>query len=76
MEKLKLSQAWVIGETIVWSIFIIVTALVGLSMMQVMVKLSHPATLWLGRVTLAFSLLALFYLTFVASRHRSKQWDS
>lgn len=71
MDKLKSSQSWVIGESIVWAIFVIVTAVAGLSMMSI-IKLSHAQSAAVGRVALAFSLLAFFYLTFLASKQRSK----
>lgn len=70
MDKLKTTQSWVIGETVVWSIFVIVNAITGLSMMQI-IKLSHLQSVAFGRVALAFSLLAFFYLAFLASKQRS-----
>lgn len=70
MSDKKISQAWVIGETLIWSVFIIVMAMIGLYMMKV-VKLSDHTVIWLGRVSLAFSLLALLDLAYIASRQRS-----
>jgi hypothetical protein len=71
MEKMKLSQAYIIGETIVWSLFIIVMALTGFAMMHV-IKLSDGASMWLGRVALSFSLLAFFYIAYLGIKQRTK----
>lgn len=70
MEKLKNSQSWVIGETIVVSVFTIVSALAGLTMMK-LIKLTDLQQIWVGRVALAFALLAFFYTAYLAAKQRS-----
>lgn len=71
MEKLKANQAWVVGETMVWSIFVIINSIAGLSMMG-LINLSHDQSHTVGRVALAFALLAFLYIAFLGSKQRSK----
>lgn len=67
MDKLKATQTWAIGESVVWAIFVIVNTINGLVLMHI-VKASDLQEATLGRIALAFALLAFFYLTFKANK--------
>lgn len=70
MQRLKSNGSWIIGESIVWSIFVIVNTIAGLSMMGI-VNPSHHARVYLGRVILAFALMVFFYLAYLGSKQRT-----
>lgn len=63
------SQAQVYGEAVVCVLFVIVSAIGALYLLD-LVKLTDVSRLWTGRVLAAFSLLALFYLSFKANQRK------
>lgn len=71
MDKLKDTQPKVFGETIVWVIFVVANAISGLSLMGV-INLSSNQAHAVGRITLSFAFLALFYGAYLAAKQRSK----
>lgn len=70
MYKLNDTQPKVLGETIVWSVFIVAGAIAGLSLMGV-INISETQAHAVGRVILGFTFLVLFYGAYLAAKQRS-----